>query len=177
MLTKLIKVYTTDGFNMKTYLHSTVFELQGIFSNNNFYVLQCFFTMIKNMIISEKYLSLVFNVYCLPLRDQRRMPFLMGWKYFWHLLLLLLLILYNSPWGLSELWVGGVPTSYIDHSGPSICCLLLRTLINPPWTLLIPSYVPSYLSYSPSCLCTWSSAYQHLLYPLFLNLTYFCSKH
>ena len=41
------------------------------------------------------------------------------------LLLLLLLILSTSPWGLSELLGGGFPTSDIDHSGPRIRRLLL----------------------------------------------------
>ena len=45
--------------------------------------------------------------------------------------LVLLLILSTIPWGLSKLWGGGVPTLDIDHSGPRICRLLLRTLINP----------------------------------------------
>ena len=59
------------------------------------------------------------------------------------LLLLLLMILSTSPWGLSELWGGGVPTLEIHHSGPRIRCLLLRTLINPPRPPLFFSYVPS----------------------------------
>ena len=45
------------------------------------------------------------------------------------MLLLLLLILATSPWGLSRLWGGGVPTLEIDHSGPRIRRLLLRSLI------------------------------------------------
>ena len=51
-------------------------------------------------------------------------------KVCWHLLFLLL-ILATSPWGLSKSWGAGVPTLDIDHSGPSLCCLLLRTLIVP----------------------------------------------
>ena len=45
-------------------------------------------------------------------------------------MLLLLLILATSPWGLSKLWDGGVPTSDIDHSRPRIRRLLFRSLIN-----------------------------------------------
>ena len=59
------------------------------------------------------------------------------------LLLLLLVILSTSPWGLSKLWGGEVPTSDIDHNVPMIRRLLLHTLINPPQPPLIPSYVLS----------------------------------
>ena len=52
------------------------------------------------------------------------------------------------PWGLSELWGGGVLTSYIDHSGPRIRRLLLRSIINPPCPPLLSSYVPSHPSSS-----------------------------
>ena len=43
-------------------------------------------------------------------------------------MLILLLILATSTWGYSKLWGGGVPTSDIDHSRPSIRPLLLHTL-------------------------------------------------
>ena len=72
-------------------------------------------------------------------------------------IMLLLFILSISLWGLSKLWGGGVTTSEIDHSGPRINCLMLRTLIKPPPPILLPSYVLSPLSSSPSCLRTWSS--------------------
>ena len=41
----------------------------------------------------------------------------------------MLFILATSPWGLSKLRGGGVPTSYIYHSGPMPCRLLLRAPI------------------------------------------------
>ena len=80
--------------------------------------------------------------------------------------MLLLLILATSPWGLSELWGGGVPTSDIDHSGPRIRHLFLCTLISPPHPLLLPSDFPYPPSSSPSCTRTGSSAHlgiTHLL--------------
>ena len=54
-------------------------------------------------------------------------------------MLILLLILATSPWGLYGLWDVGVPTSDINHSRPSIRQLLLRTLII--WST--PTYLPS----------------------------------
>ena len=39
--------------------------------------------------------------------------------------MLFLLVLATSPWGLSKLWGGGVPTSNIEHSGPRLHRLLL----------------------------------------------------
>ena len=72
-------------------------------------------------------------------------------------LLFLLLVLSTIPWGFSGLWGGGVPTLGIDHCGPRIRCLLLRTLINPSRPLLLPSYFPSPPLSSPSCLRTVSS--------------------
>ena len=81
------------------------------------------------------------------------------------LLLLLLMILSTSPWGLSELWGGGVPTLEIHHSGPRIRCLLLRTLINPPRPPLFFSYVPSPPSSSTVLLCMWSSVHPGVTRP------------
>ena len=72
-------------------------------------------------------------------------------------LLFVLLVLSTSPWCLSGLWGGGVPTLDINQCVPRICHLLLRTLINPSWPLLLPSYFPSPPLSSPSCLCTVSS--------------------
>ena len=40
-----------------------------------------------------------------------------------------LLLLATSPWGLSKLWGGGVPTPDIDHSGPRLSCLLFCILL------------------------------------------------
>ena len=71
------------------------------------------------------------------------------------------MILSNSPWGLSELWGGGVPTSDIDHSGPRIRRSLIRTVINPPVPPLLPSDVSSPPS-SSSVLPPYS-ARDHLL--------------
>ena len=48
------------------------------------------------------------------------------------LLLLLLLIMATSLWGLSELWGGGIPTSYIDQSRPRLCRLLIYSLLIVP---------------------------------------------
>ena len=51
----------------------------------------------------------------------------------------LLLILSASPWGLSELWGGGVPTSDMDHSGPRTHrLLLLFNLALLPHLFLLP---------------------------------------
>ena len=58
------------------------------------------------------------------------------------MLLWLMLILATSPWCLSELWGGGVPTLDIDHSRPRLRRLLFRTLI---WPVL---------PYPPDILCT-----------------------
>ena len=41
---------------------------------------------------------------------------------------MLLLLLATSPWGLSKLWGGGVPTSYFDHYWPRLCHLFLLRL-------------------------------------------------
>ena len=49
--------------------------------------------------------------------------------HYYELMLLLLLILVTCPLVLPELWGGGVPTSVIDHYGPRLRRLLLRTLI------------------------------------------------
>ena len=38
----------------------------------------------------------------------------------------------TSPWGLSELWGGDVPTSNIDHSKPRLRSLLLHILLIEP---------------------------------------------
>ena len=38
----------------------------------------------------------------------------------------------TSPWGLSELWGGGVPYSEIDHSGPRLRRLLSYSLLIEP---------------------------------------------
>ena len=48
------------------------------------------------------------------------------------MLLLLLLLLATSPWCLSELWGGGVPTLDIDHCRPRLRRLLLRSLLIGP---------------------------------------------
>ena len=45
---------------------------------------------------------------------------------------MLLLLLATSPWGLSELWGGRVPTSYIDHYVPRFHRLFLRSLFIGP---------------------------------------------
>ena len=45
----------------------------------------------------------------------------------------------------------------IDHSGPRIHCLLLRTCINPPHPPLLTSYAPSPPSSPTACLLTGSS--------------------
>ena len=52
-------------------------------------------------------------------------------------MLLMLLIMATSPLGLSKLWGGGIPTSYIDHSGPMLRRLLLCSLLiglTPPYS-------------------------------------------
>ena len=66
---------------------------------------------------------------------------------------LLLLILVTSPWGLSELWGGGVPTPDIDHSGPSLCRLILRSLIIGPAPPSSPAvWCSTSLPFSFACL-------------------------
>ena len=44
----------------------------------------------------------------------------------------MLFLLATNPWGLYELWGGGVPTKDIDNSGPSLRHLLLRILLSGP---------------------------------------------
>ena len=76
---------------------------------------------------------------------------------------MLLLILSNSPWGLSKLRGGGVPTSDIDPSGPRICHLLLLLIY-----LSAPPFFPRFMDRSfrffspriyplspPSFTCQW----------------------
>ena len=73
-------------------------------------------------------------------------------------MLLLLLILATSLWGLSKLWGGGVPKLDIDHYGPRIFCLLLRAIIelNSPYPPTIWSTV------SPTVFFCPASARDHL---------------
>ena len=67
-----------------------------------------------------------------------------------YLLNFLLLVMDTSPWGLSEIWGGWVPTSDIDHSGPRLRrLLLLFSLALPPHLFLLLFFVslfsPSFL--------------------------------
>ena len=48
-------------------------------------------------------------------------------------------LLATSPRCLSKLWCGDVTTSYIDHSGPSICSLLLDSLLIEPAPPSLPA--------------------------------------
>ena len=49
------------------------------------------------------------------------------------------MLLAASPLGLSKLWGGDVVTSYIDHSGPRIRCLLLHSLLIEPTPSSLPA--------------------------------------
>ena len=49
-------------------------------------------------------------------------------------------LLATSPWGLSKLWGGDVPTSNIYHSGPRLCRLLLYRFLIEPTSPSIPDF-------------------------------------
>ena len=84
----IIKVYTTDGEHMQTYLHGIMFEFWGSDTNDQFFALQCKYTLTMTiiMIIYVPNSFHLLNRYFQPLRMKRLVSFMMNIKDFQHLL-------------------------------------------------------------------------------------------
>ena len=116
---------------------------------------QCILTLYVYLVI---FIYQVYSFQCVASIIKHSI-FTKGWMTNFSMSMFLLLILSTSLWSFSELWGGGVSTSDIELFGPRICRLFLLTLNNPPWPLILTSYILYPLSSSLSCLRTGSSAH------------------